>query len=109
MIHRGRRQADRFHGDLFVVHSRQHGLSAADQARLAQNLEAAHAAGARVEILEGREPVREILDYARRHGITQIFVGHTRDRGVLARLRASFVERLILEAEGFDVRVFPSP
>jgi two-component system sensor histidine kinase KdpD len=108
MIHRGRRQADRFHGDLFVVHSRQHGLSAADQARLEQNLEAARAAGARVEILEGREPVREILDYAHRHGITQIFVGHTRDRGVLARLRASFVERLILEAEGIDVRVFPS-
>jgi two-component system sensor histidine kinase KdpD len=108
MIRRGRRQADRFHGDLFVVHSRQQGLSGADQARLEENLEAARAAGARVEILEGRQPLREILDYARRHGITQIFVGHTHDRGFRARLRTSLVERLILEAEGIDVRVFPS-
>jgi two-component system sensor histidine kinase KdpD len=108
MIRRGRRQADRFHGELFVVHARQQGLGAADQTVLEQSLAAAREAGARVEILDGREPVREILEFARRHGVTQIFVGHSQDRSLRARLRTGMVERLILEAEGIDVRVFPS-
>ena len=106
MIRRGRRQADRFHGELYVVHARQE-LDAADQAVLEQNLELARGAGSRVEILEGRDPVRAILEFARRHGITQIFLGHGEPHGLRARLRMSLVERLILEAEGIDVRVFP--
>jgi len=109
MIRRGRRQADRFHGELFVVHSRQLGLSAGDAAVLEQNLALAREVGARVEILEGLDPVRAILDFARQHGITQIFVGHTQERGLRSRLRLSLVERLILQAEGIDVRVFPRP
>jgi two-component system sensor histidine kinase KdpD len=107
MIRRGRRQADRFHGELHVVHARQHGLSASDRAVLEQNLGLAREAGARVEILEGRDPVRAILDFARKQGITQIFLGHGQERGWRARLRTNLVERLILEAEGIDVRVFP--
>lgn len=107
MIRRGRRQADRFHGELYVVHARQE-LNAADRAVLEQNLELARGAGARVEVLDGGDPVHAILEFARRHGITQIFVGHGEPRG-LARLRASLIERLILDAEGIDVRVFPRP
>ncbi len=108
MIRRGRRQADRFHGELFVVHARQLGLSPRDQTVLERNLELAHEAGARVEVLEGRDAVRSILEFARRHGITQIFVGHGQQSGLRARLRTSLVERLIFESEGIDVRLFPS-
>jgi two-component system sensor histidine kinase KdpD len=107
MIRRGRRQADRFHGDLFVVHVRQHGLTPADQAVLDQNLRAAREARAQVEILEGRNPARAILEFAARHGITQVFLAHSLETGWRSRLRASLVERLILEADGIDVRVFP--
>jgi two-component system sensor histidine kinase KdpD len=107
MIRRGRRQADRFHGELYVVHARQQGLSAAEQAVLEQNLGLAREADARVEILEGSDPVRAILDFAGRHGITQIFLGHSQERGWRARLRTNLVERLIMETEGMDVRVFP--
>lgn len=105
MIHRGRRQADRFHGELYVVHARQQ-LNEADQAVLAGNLALARSAGAVVEVLDDGDPVHAILEFARKHGITQIFVGHGEPRG-LARLRASLIERLILDAEGIDVRVFP--
>jgi K+-sensing histidine kinase KdpD len=108
MIRRGRRQADRFHGELFVVHAQQRGLSAGDQAILEQNLALARETGATVELLEGRHPVAEILAYARRHGITQIFVGHTQRGAWRWRLRPSLVERLILDAEGIDVRLFPN-
>ena len=107
MIRRGRRQADRFHGDFYVVHVRQAGLSPADQRILDDNLHAARQAGARVEILEGEDPARAIFGFAARHGITQIFVGHSLETGWKARLRANMVERLILEADGIDVRVFP--
>ena len=77
MIRRGRRQADRFHGDFHVVHVRQEGLGPADQKVLDDNLRAAREAGARVEILEDTDPARAILGYAAAHGITQIFVGHS--------------------------------
>jgi len=109
MIRRGRRQADRFHGELFVVHSRQQGLSAVDEAVLEQNLALAREVGARVEILQGSDAVAEILEFARQHGISQIFVGHAQERGWRSRVRLSLVERLILQAEGIDVRVFPRP
>jgi two-component system sensor histidine kinase KdpD len=107
MIRRGRRQADRFHGEFHVVHVRQEGLSPQDQRVLEENLRAAREARARVEILEGKDPIRAILEFAARHGITQIFVGHSQDLGWRTRARGNFVERLILEAEGIDVRVFP--
>ena len=89
MIRRGRRQADRFHGEWYVVHVRQQGLSAAEEALLAQHLDLAREAGARVEILEGSDRVRAILEFARKHRITQMFLGHGGDRGWLARLRAT--------------------
>jgi K+-sensing histidine kinase KdpD len=108
MIHRGRRQADRFHGELHVVYVRQPGLSAEDTARLDQHLAAAREASARIEVLPPTDGVRAILAYAGRHGISQIFVGHTQKTGWGARLRANFIERLIHQAEGIDVRVFPS-
>jgi two-component system, OmpR family, sensor histidine kinase KdpD len=106
MIRRGRRQADRFHGELHVVYVRQPALDAEDSARLEQHLGAAREAGARIEVLPPADPVRAILGYAAAHGITQIFVGHTQKTGW--RMRASFIDRLIQQAEGIDVRVFPS-
>ncbi len=108
MIRRGRRQADRFHGELFVVYGRRQELGTVEQSLLEQNLALARTADATVEALEDADPVRAILGYARKHGITQIFLDHTQQRGWRARFRTSLVERVILEAEGMDVRVFPS-
>lgn len=107
MVRRGRRQADRFQGELHVVSVRQAGLSEEDRETLERNLDLARAVGARVEVLEGEDAIGAILGYARGHGITQIFVGHSRQGGWLRRLRMNPLERLILEAESFDVRVFP--
>jgi two-component system sensor histidine kinase KdpD len=107
MIQRGRRQADRFHGQLFVVYVEQDDLTAADQQVLDVNLATAREANAHVEILNGEDPVAVLLDFAKKHGITQIFVGHSRRKGLLNRWRANPVERLIAEAEGIDIRIFP--
>jgi two-component system sensor histidine kinase KdpD len=112
MIHRGRRQADRFHGELYVVYVQQDDLSGTDQKILDQSLEMAREAHAHIEILHGEDPIQAILDYAAAHGITQIFVGHSqagkpRNRW-LPDLQANPVERIIMEADGIDVRVFPN-
>jgi two-component system, OmpR family, sensor histidine kinase KdpD len=107
MIFRGRRQADRFHGELYVVYVQQDDLNATDQAMLDQNLAAARDANAHVQVLHAEDPVGAILDFAANHGITQIFVGHSQQSGLLSRWKPNPVERLIMEADGIDVRVFP--
>ena len=109
MIRRGRRQADLFYGDLYAVYVQQGNLSPADQRTIEQNLAAANAANAHVEILHGEDPVECILQFAHRHGITQIFAGHSQQGGGwLSRWKVNPVERLIMESDGIDVRIFPT-
>lgn len=107
MISRGKRQADRFHGELFVAYVEQGEYTAQDREMLERNLTAAREAQAHVEILQGEDPVAAILHFAETHGITQIFVGHSQRTGWLQRFRPNPVERLILESDGMDVRIFP--
>jgi two-component system sensor histidine kinase KdpD len=107
MIESGRRNAARFHGELFAVYVTQGETAPEDQAALERNLEIARQAGATVEILEGVDPAEAILEYARSHGITQIFIGHSRQSGWWTRLSGTPVDRLLDRAENMDVRVFP--
>jgi two-component system sensor histidine kinase KdpD len=107
MLASGRRNADRFHGELFAIYVMQQHLTDDDRLALDRNVTLARAQHAQVETLEGRDPIRTILDYARAHGITQIFVGHHLRRTWRSRLGGTPLDRLIRDAEGIDVRVFP--
>ncbi len=108
MLASGRRNADRFHGELFAIYVMQENLTAEDRMALERNVTLANAQHAHVETLEGQNAIATILDYARTHGITQIFVGHhIRPRGWRDRLGGTPLDRLIAGAEGIDVRVFP--
>jgi two-component system sensor histidine kinase KdpD len=107
MLASGRRNADRFHGELFAVYVTQENLTPEDQMALDRNVTLARAQHARIDVLEGRDPVGVILDYARLHGVTQIFVGHNLRRGWRARISGTPLDRLVRDAEGMDVRVFP--
>lgn len=115
MISSGRRNADRFRGSLLAMHVHQDGLSAADRARLEQSLAAAVAAGAEVHSVgapdsdddAAPDAIETILEFARRHRVTQIFVGHGKHRNWRDMLRGSPLDRLIHGAEGIDIRVFP--
>jgi two-component system sensor histidine kinase KdpD len=104
----GKRNAERFHGDLYAVYVRNENLSAAEEAQLARNLEIAHAAGARVEVLDQEDPVEAILEFARAKGVTQIFLGHSSRTNWWQKLTGSSLNKLIRQAEGFDVRLFPN-
>jgi two-component system, OmpR family, sensor histidine kinase KdpD len=107
MIRRGRRQADRFHGDLHLVQVRGDEGSPEEESQLEEHLALAREAQARVQILRDVDPVHAILDYATAHGITQIFVGHGQDVRLLGRFRPKIIDRLIRDADGIDVRIFP--
>jgi two-component system sensor histidine kinase KdpD len=107
MIHRGRRQADRFHGVLHVAYVQQDNLSPKDQRTLFDNLARAREANAHVEILQGEDPIALIVEYATKNGITQIFVGHSQETRWTDYWKPDPVERLIVEAEGIDIRIFP--
>ena len=107
MLASGRRNADRFHGELFAIYVTQDNLTPEDRMALERNVTLARAQQAHVEILEGKDPIETILEYARTHGITQIFVGHNLRRTWRSRLGGTPLDRLIRDAEGIDVRVFP--
>jgi two-component system sensor histidine kinase KdpD len=107
MLASGRRNADRFHGELFAIYEIQDNLTPDDQTALDRNITIAGAQQAHVDVLSGKDPVNTILDYARSHGITQIFAGHNLRRTWRSRLFGTPLDRLVRDAEGIDVRVFP--
>ncbi len=107
IIASGRRNADRFHGELFVAYFSQPELSPAEKATLDENLAHARDAGARVEVLDAEDHTDAIIRFARTHGITQIFMRRNAQESLWDRIFGSSIDRLIQAAEGIDVRVFP--
>jgi two-component system sensor histidine kinase KdpD len=106
MLQTGRYSADRFHGHLMAVYVKQKELTREAEETLEQNLELARRLGAEVNVLEGMDPMGEIIKFAREQRVTQIFVGHTQ-RSSWRFWTANPVDRLIEAAEGIDVRIFP--
>ena len=107
MLASARRSAARFHCDVLAVYVRQPGLSLEDRASLEQGLAQARSEGLNVEVLDGEAVVETIVHFARTHGITQIFVGHSTKKDLRTRLFGSSVSRLVRAARGIDVRIFP--
>ena len=107
MIDTARVIADRFHGELIAAYVQQPEISPEDRAALDEKLAIASTAGARIEILDGDDPVGAILDFAKSRGITQLFLGHSQRAGLWSRLFGNPVDRLIRRSHGMDVRVFP--
>jgi K+-sensing histidine kinase KdpD len=107
MMATARRNAARFHCDVLAAYVRQPDLSDTDRTSLEHGLAKAREAGAQVEVLEGEDAVGTIVRYARSHGVTQIFVGHSAREDLATRIFGSTVSRLVRAARGIDVRVFP--
>jgi len=107
MMATARRNAARFHCDVLAAYVRRPDLSEADRKLLEQGLAKVREDGAQVEVLEGEDAVETIVRYARSHGVTQIFVGHSVEKDFGTRMFGSTVSRLVRAARGIDVRVFP--
>jgi len=109
MLRSGRRNADRFHGDLLVCHVRQSGLSPKDQQTINANLALALELEADVHVLEGPDPIAAIMRFAREQRVTQIFVGHSAPDRWKEMWSRGPVDRLIQAAKDIDIRIFPHP
>jgi two-component system sensor histidine kinase KdpD len=107
MIASARQSAARFHCDVMALYVRSPHSSEEDHRAMEEKLARARAAGAQVDVLEADDPVESIVQYARSHGVTQVFVGHSMKHDWRARLWGTPVSRLIRAAAGMDVRVFP--
>ena len=107
MLRSGRRNVDRFHGDLLVCYVRQSGLSPKDQETMDANLALARELEAEVHVLEGPDPIGAIMQFAREQRVTQIFVGHSAPDRWKEMWSRSPVDRLIQAAVDIDLRIFP--
>jgi two-component system, OmpR family, sensor histidine kinase KdpD len=105
MIETARKIAERFHGELIVAYVKQADLLPADRTALEERLSIARSAGAHVEVLEGEDPINALIDFAKSHGITQLFVGHSQSQRRWPW--SDPVNRLIRRSQGMDLRIFP--
>jgi len=108
MIETAQVVAQRFHGELIVAYVNEPELSPLDRAVLDQKLALAQTAGAHIEILNGHDPIDPILDFARAHGITQLFIGHSQRPRLWLGAWGNSVDKLIQKSQGMDVRIFPN-
>jgi two-component system sensor histidine kinase KdpD len=106
MLQNGHHAADRFHGFLLAVYVKQRELTREAQEMLDENLALAGKLGAEVHVLEGTDPIGEIIQFARDQRVTQIYIGHTQ-RSSWRIWAKNPVDRLIEAAEDMDVRIFP--
>jgi two-component system, OmpR family, sensor histidine kinase KdpD len=108
MLESGRRNADRFQGEFYVVHVQNTPCPKEKQQILENNLRQGRELGAEVHLLNDTDPVTALLEFAMQRGITQIFVGRSSSPpDFWTRLRGNLAVRLIRAAEGIDVIVYP--
>ena len=108
MIASGRRNADRFHGELFVAYIDRPDMTPEERSVLERNLERARSVDARIEALDGEDPADAFMQFARSHGVTQIFLGNRMNQSWWDRIFGRPLDHLIRAAENIDVRVFPA-
>ncbi len=109
MLESGKRNADRFHCDLLALYVKQNYLSREDEAAVKSHIALAKRLGAEVHSISGQDSVDAIVRFARSHGVTQLFVGHSVPSGWREILSRNALDRLIQATKGMgmDVRIFP--
>ncbi len=107
MLESGVRNRDRFHGELITAHMNRPEWSAEERGAVDEGVRLARERGAEVVELDGEDSVAAVLEFARKRGITQIYVGHRGRESWWERAFGSDLDRLIRSAECMDLRVFP--
>jgi len=102
LIRRGKRVADYLQADCLAIHVARNGASVEDVERhmsFARNL--------RIEthILEGDGIARCITDFARREGITQIFMGRSRSQPWWKQFRETVVQQVVRCAHDIQITI----
>jgi two-component system sensor histidine kinase KdpD len=114
LLRRGSRAAGRLHTDWFVVYVETPSespvrIDSEAQRHLHANIDLARELGGVVVRVRGKDPVHEILDFARSHGIGLILIGRSHRPWYRQILGRSVPLRLVREATEFDVHVVALP
>lgn len=106
IIRRGRRVADYLKTDCFAVAvTTPKSLSDADRAAIERHLDFARKLHIEVRVLEGEDVAETLVDFARRNGVTQIFLAKP-PRSVLSfMIRKHFVMKVVRLARDMQVTV----
>jgi two-component system sensor histidine kinase KdpD len=113
LLRRGARLAGRLSTDWYVVwvetpREAPDRIDASAQRLLHKNTEMARTLGAEVVRLQGRDRVTALLDFARSHAVGHIVIGRGRSPLWRNLLRRDFVQRMVYEADDFDLHVVGS-
>ncbi len=109
LIRRGRRMADHLRAECLAVHVTETAsldrLTPEERERLERHLNFARALRIETRVLLGSDVAETAVNFARLHGVTQIFVARGRTRATRWRFRQSLVERLVDRARGMQVTI----
>jgi two-component system sensor histidine kinase KdpD len=90
-------------GSWFAVHVGPQGPAPRDD--LEQVCQEARRQGAEVVLLEGRDPLAPLLDFARAHGVRHIVLGRPRRSSLGGLLKRSLGVRLLRQGSDFDMHI----
>jgi len=110
LLRRGSRMAGRLNTDWYVAYvetpaEAPHLIDAEAQRHLLANIEKARELGAVVVRLQGADPVRALLSYARSHNVGHVMIGRTHRPWWRQLFGRSFVVRMVQEATDFDLHI----
>jgi two-component system sensor histidine kinase KdpD len=109
LIRRGRRVADHLRADCLAVYvSKTAGfqdLTRPEQERLERHFNFARGLLIETRVLEGSDVAEAVVNFARLHGVTQIFVSRARKRGVRWWFAPTLVQRIVNRARDMQVTI----
>jgi K+-sensing histidine kinase KdpD len=80
-------------------------LTSQERQNLDRQLNFARGLQIEARVLQGDDVAETVVNFARLHGVTQIFVSRPKKGGVRSRLSGSFVERLVNFARDMQVTI----
>jgi two-component system sensor histidine kinase KdpD len=109
LIRRGRRVADYLRAECLAVYVAKHddfsGLAAEERESLDRNLNFARGLRIETRVLQGSDTAETIVNFARLHGVTQIFVSRQISTALQEWFASAFVQRLTNRARDMQITV----
>ncbi len=109
LIRRGRRVADYLRAECLAVYvsptSDFHDLTPSERESLERHLNFARGLQIETRVLEGRHIAETVVDFARLHGVTQIFITRQKPTALRSWFAAALVQRIVNLARDMQVTV----
>ena len=109
VIRRAKRMADYLQAECFAVavgrHADLRDVSARDREALERHLNFARHLHVEARLLEGENVADSLVDFARRNGVTQLFLARPKDQGLRTILRRNLAQQVVQLAREMEVTV----